>query len=159
MVQGSWAEAVAESDINSTAQIALIKARRTAFIARFIVMRESKRSRSHRYIEQLEWNELASAEEVAQTIRRIFKDNGDSMEAVDRDLRRSLAHADRSLQHFVGEYCTRSTNNFVDALYDYERSNKLLFGGEQDEQPGLGGWCNPRELEIARNKRNAVSGP
>ena len=157
MGQGALAQNGAAPGSNA-AQIALIKARRTAFIARFIVLRESKRSRSHRSIEQLEWADLTTAEDIAQSIRRIFVQNGDNLEPVDRDLRRSLAHADRSLNHFIEEYCSRSTTNFIDALYDYERSNKLLFGNEEEEQPGLGGWHLPQELEKARGKRRVNSG-
>lgn len=127
----------------------LVKARRTAFIARFIVLRESKRSRSHRVIEQMEWREETTAEELAEHIRGIFRDNGDNMEPVERDLRRALAHSNRSLNHFIAEYALRSTLNFIDALYDYERSNKLLFG--EDEHPKLGGWRMPQDLE--RSKR------
>jgi len=143
----------------SDQEISLIKARRTAFMARFIVLRESKRSRSHRVIERLEWDELCTAEELAQSIRRVFVENGDSISPVDRDLRRALAHADRSINHFVQEYSSRATTNFIDALYDYERSNKLLFGdGEAEDQPGLGGWRLPQELERAGGEKRRCGG-
>lgn len=123
---------------------ALIRARRTAFIARFIVLREGKRSRAHRIIETYEWNDLTSVEELHALIRDTFVKNKDSMGPVDRDLRRALAHADRALTHFVREYQTRACMNFIDALEDYERSNILLFG--DDEQPKPGGWRLPKEL-------------
>ena len=129
---------------------ALVKARRTAFVARFIVLRESKRSRSHRVIEQLEWSDDTSAEDLAERIRTIFRENGDNMEPVERDIRRALAHSSRSLNHFISEYALRATLNFIDALYDYERSNKLLFG--EDEHPKLGGWRLPQDLERAKKR-------
>jgi hypothetical protein len=66
------------------------------------------------------------------------------MTPVERDLRRALAHSERSLKHFVSEYSARATYNFIDALFDYERSNQLLFG--DDEYPKPGGWRLPQEL-------------
>lgn len=123
---------------------ALTRARRTAFVARFIVLRESKRSRAHRLIETMTWTDQTTAEELSEMVRQIFIDNGDNMAPVDRDIRRALAHANRSLNFFIQEYETRSTTNFIDALFDYERSNTLLFGSE--DQPKPGGWRLPREL-------------
>lgn len=137
-----------------TVGLALIKARRTAFIARFIVLRESKRSKAHRVIEQMEWDELTGAEELAERIRQAFINNGDNMEPVERDIKRALAHANRSLSHFIGEYSVRSTLSFIDALYDYERSNKLLFG--DDEQPKVGGWRLPQELVRMKKKQQGL---
>jgi len=134
-------------------QNSLTRARRTAFVARFIVLRESKRSRSHRIIEQMVWEDLTTAEELYERFRDVFIKNGDNLEPVDRDLRRALAHANRSINHFIGEYETRSTLDFIDALYDYERSNQLLFG--DDEHPKLGGWRLPQDLERARRKEAA----
>lgn len=138
------------TELSEKGQIAVTSARRTAFIARFIVLRESKRSRSHRVIEQMEWDQRTTAEELAERIRNVFVENGDNMEPVDRDIKRALAHSTRSLNHFIGEYAERSTLNFIDALYDYERSNTLLFG--DDEHPKLGGWRLPQDLERAKNK-------
>lgn len=136
----------------SDEEIMLLKARRTAFVARFIVLRESKRTRAHRSIEMLEWDELTDIESLAQMFRQAFLDNGDNMTPVDRDLRRALAHAARSLNHFIREYSARSTTNFIDALFDYERSNKLLFG--EDDSPKPGGWRLPEELERQRSGEN-----
>jgi hypothetical protein len=138
-------------NLDNEQQKLLVRARRTAFVARFIVMRESKRSRSHRVIEQMEWSDQDTAEELYERFRQVFLKNGDNMGPVDRDLRRALAHASRSINHFVFEYQTRSTLNFIDALYDYEKSNKLLFG--DDEHPKLGGWRLPQELERAKKKK------
>lgn len=143
-------------------KLILERARRTAFISRFIVLREGKKSKAHRQIETLEWLDSTTTEELVEEIRQIFKRYGDSASSVDRDLRRALAHADRlnphhkengtdtfeshfSLWPLIEEYNKRSCTNFVDALFDYERSNKLLFGDEGD-QPKLGGWRLPREL-------------
>ncbi len=122
----------------------VVEARRTAFVARFIVLREARRTRAHRLIEKLSWHKETTAEELAEQFRKAFKENGDNMVPVNRDIRRALAHAERSINHFIGEYASRSTLNFVDALVDYERSNKLLFG--EDEQPKTGGWRWINEL-------------
>lgn len=132
-------------------QRALARARRTAFIARFIVLREAKRTRAHRVIEMMEWNDLSSAEEIYQRFRDAFLENKDSMGPVDRDLRRALAHADRSLSFFIREYDGRATRSFIDALEDYGRSNTLLFG--DDDQPKPGGWRLPHELRKLRDQK------
>jgi hypothetical protein len=125
-------------------------ARRTAFVARFIVLREGKRTKAHRVIETMSWEQHTTAEELAKQFRDAFIQNGDNMRPVDRDLRRSLAHANRSLNHFVNEYAARGTTNFIDALFDYDRSNALLFGSEG--QPRLGGWRLPSELTRLKGK-------
>jgi len=132
----------------------LVKARRTAFVARFVVLRESKRTKAHRVIEMMEWSDDISAEELLQKFRDVFIQNGDNMMPVDRDLNRAIAHASRSLNHFVSEYAARATTNFIDALYDYERSNALLFGN--DEHPKPGGWRLPQEL--IKMKQRAANG-
>ncbi|RMD87845.1 MAG: hypothetical protein D6808_00760 [Candidatus Dadabacteria bacterium] len=135
----------------SPQELAYIEARRTAFIARFIVLRESRRTRAHRKIEQMEWSRETTAEEVAEMFRQAFIENGDNMVPVERDIRRALAHADRSLNHFIKEYASRATLNFIDALCDYERSNQLLFG--EDEEPKSGGWRLAQELVREREKK------
>lgn len=132
-------------------ELAMTEARRTAFVARFIVLREARRTRAHRRIEQLSWSRETTAEELAEIFRGAFKENGDNMVPVNRDIRRALAHADRSINHFIGEYSSRATLNFVDALIDYERSNKLLFG--EDDQPKTGGWRWIQELIREREAR------
>lgn len=137
---------VVEVDLTSRDGLekAIIRARRTAFVARFIVLRESKRTRAHRVIEMMEWDDFTTVEELAGRFRAAFVENGDNMVPVDRDLRRALAHSFRSLKFFVEEYAVRSTRSFIDALEDYERSNQLLFGAE--DQPKPGGWRLPMEL-------------
>ena len=137
--------ASSQSAVNGAEQnLAVIQARRTAFIARFIVLRESKRTRAHRVIEACKWTETTTAEELAKKFRQIFVDNGDNMTPVDRDINRALLHSSRSLNYFITEYAARSTANFIEALIDYEKSNELLFGS--DEQPKPGGWRLPSEL-------------
>jgi hypothetical protein len=131
----------------------IIRARRAAFVARFIVLREGKRTRAHRVIEMMEWGDLTSVEELAHRFRQAFLDNGDNMSPVDRDLRRSLAHSYRSLKFFVSEYSHRATVDFIGALEDYGRSNELLFGAE--EQPRSGGWRLPHELRKIKEKAAA----
>lgn len=135
--------------------LSVIQARRTAFVARFIVLRESKRTRAHRVIEMLTWDEGTTAEELAKRVRQVFVENGDNMVPVDRDINRAVAHASRSLNFFIHEYAARATLNFIDALYDYERSNALLFGN--DEQPKPGGWRLPKEL-VKERERLALEG-
>jgi hypothetical protein len=129
----------------------IIKARRTAFVARFIVLREGKRTRAHRVLEMMEWDDLTTVEELAARFRQAFLDNGDSMMPVDRDLRRSLAHSFRSLKFFISEYAHRATSDFITALEDYGRSNELLF--TDDEQPRSGGWRLPHELRKLKAER------
>jgi hypothetical protein len=131
--------------------VCLARARRTAFVARFIVLRESKRTKAHRRIEELEWDSSTSAEDLAAIIREIFIVNGDNMEFVDRDLNRAMAHSSRSISFFIDEYLSRSTVTFIDALFDYEASNQLLFG--VDEQPKPGGWRLPSDLRREAKQR------
>ena len=138
-----------DSTLSPQAELELLVARRTAFIARFIVLRESKRTKAHRILEMMEWEASTSAEELAERFREVFVENGDNMARVDRDINRALGHANRMLKHFVNEYLNRATINFIDALYDYEQSNTLLFG--TDDQPKPGGWRLPLELIKTKN--------
>lgn len=121
---------------------------RTAFIARFIVLREGRRTKAHRIIERLTWSEETSAAELAQMIRQAFIDNGDKMGPVDRDIRRALDHAESSVNFFIAQYLQRETLSFLDALADYERSNELLFGEDEEEEAPLrtGGWRSRQAL-------------
>lgn len=133
------------NEMTEEEKVLAISARRTAFVARFIVLRESKRSRAHRAIEKMEWTPKTTAGELAEKFRNEFIKNGDNLFPVDRDIRRALEHSKRSLNHFLKEYAIRSSYSFIEALYDYEKSNELLFG--EDESPKLGGWRLPEELE------------
>ncbi len=122
---------------------------RTAFVARFIVLREGRRSRAHRLIELMTWDDSATAEDLYQRFRQAFIDNGDKLQPVDRDLRRALEHAKCSVGHFLSQYVGRSTKSFAQALEDYERSNRLLFGDEEEAVPRSGGWkVQPRGGEL-----------
>ncbi len=134
----------------------IIRARRTAFVARFIVLREGKRTRAHRVIEMMEWEDLTTVEELATRFRNCFVENGDNMMPVDRDLRRAVSHSLRSIKFFISEYSVRSSRNFVEALEDYARSNELLFG--VDEQPKPGGWRLPHEIKKLKATEGVADG-
>lgn len=118
---------------------------RTAFVARFIILREGRRSRAHRIIEQMSWQENSTAEILYNMFRQAFIENGDKLLSVDRDLRRSLDHAYSSVGHFVDQYVGRAGLSFKEALVDYERSNVLLFG--EEDLPRSGGWRLPSDLK------------
>jgi hypothetical protein len=139
-----------QSEHKASESVEVVAARRTAFVARFIVLREGKRTKAHRTIELMSWSNVTSAEHLAQLFADAFRVNGDRTGPVERDIRRALAHANRSLKYFITEYSKRSTLSFIDALHDYERSNILLFGN--DEQPRPGGWRLARELAKDREK-------
>jgi hypothetical protein len=144
---------VLETNFSSPEEMdrAIIRARRTAFVARFIVLREGKRTRAHRVIECMEWDDLTTVEELAFRFRQAFFENGDNMFPVDRDLRRAVAHSFRSIKFFVFEYALRATSNFVDSLIDYERSNQLLFC--DDDAPKPGGWRLPHEIKRLKEEQ------
>lgn len=116
---------------------------RTAFISRFIVLREARRTKAHRLIESMIWDEKASAEDLYDLFREAFIKNGDKLEPVDRDLSRALKHAYCSVEHFLGQYLGRSTSSFMEALEDYKRSNELLFGDDEEDLPKTVGWRLP----------------
>jgi len=122
------------------------KATRTAFVARFIVLREGRRSRAHRIIEQMSWDEDTLVEELYERFKEAFSENGDKIDPVMRDLNRALAHAQRSVTYFINQYLQRSTLSFKDALEDYEYSNKVLFGSDEEAVPRSGGWRLPSEI-------------
>lgn len=115
-------------------------ATRTAFVARFIVLREGRRSRAHRIIENMIWDDTTTAEELAEMFRQAFIENGDKLGPVERDIRRALEHARCSANYFINQYVGRSTISFAQALEDYQRSNRLLFGDEEETVPRSGGW-------------------
>lgn len=111
---------------------------RTSFVSRFIVLRENRRTKAHRKIETIVWDDNTSAEELYEIFRKAFIDNGDSLVPVDRDLKRALSHAYCSVEHFLGQYLGRSTNSFQEALRDYVKSNELLFC--EEDMPKTVGW-------------------
>ncbi len=116
---------------------------RTAFVSRFIVLREGRRSRAHREIEKMSWTEESTAEDLYKQFREAFEKNGDKLQPVDRDLKRAMQHAKRSVDFFIEQYTERSTLSFQQALEDYERSNALLFGDDEEDAPRTGGWRLP----------------
>lgn len=130
----------------SEESLEVVIALRTAFVSRFIVLREARRSRAHRAIEEMSWDHETSAEDLADRFRNAFISNGDKMEPVERDITRALEHAHRSItSHFTAHYCERSSLNFKAALEDYKKSNELLFGDSKEElednfKPREGGW-------------------
>lgn len=128
----------------------LVIARRTAFVARFIVLRETKGSHAHRSIEMMEWDDFTTAEELSDRFREAFAKNQDNLKQVDRDLKRSLAHGNRTLQYFIAEYVKRSTLNFADALADYHKSNQLLFG--EDEKPTSSAWATVENIKYRKEQ-------
>jgi hypothetical protein len=88
------------------------------------------------------WEETATAYDLYIRFRNAFVENGDRLGPVDRDLKRALEHAERSVDYFIGQYCARAMLSFKDSLLDYRRSNQLLFG-EDGEVPRKGGWRHP----------------
>ncbi len=113
---------------------------RTAFIARFIVLREGRRSKAHRIIEEMAWTQDATAVEVANMFRQAFVVNGDKLRPVEKDIDKALKHARRSAEYFTDQYIGRASTTFRDALNDYHRSNALLFSEEDQDRPREGGW-------------------
>ena len=111
---------------------------RTAFVSRFIVLRENRRTKAHRKIETMIWDDTTTAEDLYEMFRQAFIENGDKLTPVDRDLKRALSHAYCSVEHFIGQYLTRSTSSFHEALAEYMKSNQLLFG--EEEMPKPVGW-------------------
>lgn len=86
------------------------------------------------------WEESTTAEQLAAKFREAFVANGDKLQPVDRDIRRALEHAYCSVDYFIHQYLGRTTVSFQQALEDYERSNRLLFGDDPDGVPRSGGW-------------------
>ena len=117
-----------------------IIALRTAFVARFIVLREGRRSKAHRMIEEMVWTDDASAENVANMFRHAFIASGDKIQPAEKDITKALDHAKRSIEYFLDHYLGRATTSFQEALEDYQRSNELLFGENREEVPRSGGW-------------------
>lgn len=125
--------------------VARRRAMRTAFVARFVVLREGRRTRAHRMIEQMIWDDETTAEELMKRFRDAFVANGDKLQPVDRDLRRAMEHCQYSADYFIEQYCERSVLSFHQALEDYARSLRLLFGEDPDNVPRSGGWRLPGE--------------
>ena len=110
-----------------------IIAERTAFIARFIVIRENQRCKAHRILEKMDWQINTSAEELLERFKSAFLASGDSIKKVDKDLNQAIRQAKHSADYFLEQYLNRATLNFKEALRDYKKSNRLLFGNDRDE--------------------------
>ncbi len=124
-----------------------ISAIRTAFIAKFILLRESKRSKAHRSIEKLSWDKNASAKDLYNQFRAEFVRNGDKLLTVEKDLDRALMHAEGSANYFLKQYLSRECLSFKQALLDYERSNELLFGSSVCPNNKRKGWKLSTEIK------------
>ena len=116
-------------------------------MAKFILLRENKRSRAHRSIEKLSWLESATARDLYNQIRAEFIRNGDKLLTVDKDLDRALMHAEGSANYVLSQYLSRECLNFKQALLDYERSNELLFGSSQCPNNKRKGWKLSTEIK------------
>lgn len=131
----------------------LIQARRTAFVARFIVLRELRRAKAHRTIEVMEWEAHTTAEELYEKFYKAFQESKDNLSQAKSDLKKAMEHVQNSFYHFVNEYSQRATLNFVAALQDFDYSNKLLFG---DDLPKNVAWRNPQEIQKELIKQQLV---
>ena len=123
-----------------------LSAIRTAFVAKFILLRESKRSKAHRSIEKLSWQKNTSAKDLYNQFRAEFVRNGDKIVTVEKDLDRALLHAEDSANYFLGQYLSRECLSFKEALLDYERSNELLFGSSVCPNNKRKGWKLSTEI-------------
>ena len=124
-----------------------VSAIRTAFVAKFILLRESKRSKAHRAIEKLSWHKDASAKDLYHQFRAEFVKNGDKLITVEKDLDRALMHAEGSANYFLSQYLSRECLSFKQALLDYERSNELLFGSVVYPNNKRKGWKLSTEIK------------
>ena len=120
---------------------------RTAFVSRFIVLREEKKSRAHRAIEKLEWSKEETASGLFTRFKEIFDSCKDDETHAERDLVKALEHAERSVDHFMEQYLGRATQSFADALRDHKRSNELLFGSGVSYVSSPIGWKVPKPKE------------
>lgn len=123
---------------------------RTAFVARFIVLRESRKSEAHRLIERTEWGDIVSAEDLYNEFLEIFSIFKEELFLAKKDLDRALEHSVRSVDHFVEQYAARATTSFSEALRDYWRSNELLFGIKERQRKGKTGWKAPPPRGFSR---------
>lgn len=115
-------------------------AKRTAFVARFIVLREGRRTKAHRMIEEMTWSEDSDAEALANMFRAAFLMNGDKVKRFEKDLKKALDHAEYSSRYHVDHYIERACLSFREAIEDYHRTNSLLFEEDSPDKPKSGGW-------------------
>lgn len=114
-------------------------AMRTAFVSRFIVLRAQRRSRANRRLVQLTWTTTETAESLKEQFREILITHGEYKRKADRDLDNAYSFAVRSSELFCVSYFQRATTSFKDALYDFFRSNAMLFG-EDSHKKCYTGW-------------------
>ena len=115
-------------------------AKRTAFVARFIVLREGRRTKAHRMIEEMTWSQDSDAETLANMFKAAFLMNGDKAKRFEKDLKKALDHAEYSSRYHVSHYLERACLTFSDAIADYHRTNSLLFEEDSPDRPKSGGW-------------------
>lgn len=127
-------------------KLALIRARRTAFVSKFIILRENKISRSHAILERLHWDDTTTYYDLYRAFYKILR-AFDKPLCFKKDLDKAKEHAKTLSPTFVREYANRSGQSFLEALIDYEKSVYILFGA--DHLRTLLGWA-PASI-IARN--------
>ncbi|MBL7662865.1 hypothetical protein JNK13_08960 [bacterium] len=114
---------------------------RTAFVARFIILRENRKSKVNKAIEDLSWSLDATVDEIYRVIRKTLTEAGDRTQIVDRDLKRAKAYSERTVDYFIDQYLSRATTSFRDALADYQRSSELLGRDESiQKRSQRSGW-------------------
>lgn len=104
---------------------------RNAFIARFIVLTNRRRSRANGLLKKLTWTEEVTAEQLAEIIKGIFVSANDFNETIEKDIAKSIEHANYSAIFFTEYYHQRSILSIKEAVEDYKRSNELLFGDRE----------------------------
>lgn len=97
---------------------------RAAFLSKFILLRENKKSKAHREIEKEFWGPEETAQDLYAKFLCIFEKYKDNK--AKEDLKASLKYAKTLIDYFVNQYSTRITLNFGDALRDYKRTHDLL---------------------------------
>lgn len=110
-------------------KLALIRARRTAFVSKLIILRENKISRAHSILERLHWDDTTTYWELYKVFYRVLR-LFEKPVNFKRDLDQAREHAKNLSPTFVREYANRSGQSFLEALIDYEKSIYILFGAE-----------------------------
>ncbi|MCS6960896.1 MAG: hypothetical protein NZT61_00120 [Deltaproteobacteria bacterium] len=116
----------------------IIRAQRTAFVSKFIILRETKISPAHTVIEMLTWEDKTTYLELANAFEKIFKVTGRDKTYL-KDIKKAIEHAKNLSIAFVNEYARRSGLSFLESLIDYEKSIFILFG--PNYLSSIIGWC------------------
>lgn len=119
-------------------KLALIRARRTAFVSKLIILRENKISRAHSILERLHWDDTTTYWELFRVFYRVLR-LFEKPVNFKKDLDRAREHAKNLSPTFVREYANRAGQSFLEALIDYEKSVYILFGAEYLRM--LVGWA------------------